>query len=392
MPRERISNELSEVNLSDEGSFVASHNSLPGVGKSSDINRQPSGSEISPDTNRQPSRSENSPNTNRQPSRSENLPNPIPKFSKIYNLALLEIGSDLYILDRVGVHYARTDLAENVKHPVYKVYSSGKTIKENIADFIEQGGIPSDDELRSLFQENEQLEREIQENEERLESEIQENEEQQERNFQENQRRNNSSFQIGTYVAVYIKDKEQWYRGTISNVNENGTYAIRYDDNTYERDVTKDRMRVLSPKNNSSNRGSSNNISNNSNSKINPTLVNSETSSFQRGTRVEGNFRGQGRWYLGEITNVNKNNTYNIEYNDGDNETNVSEENIRLPIDSMGGGMSHLETKSYYNGGGINYTYKTRSYPKNVSFSKKNPHKKTNKKTLRKLQRIIYNA
>jgi hypothetical protein len=46
-------------------------------------------------------------------------------------------------------------------------------------------------------------------------------------------------------------------------------------------------------------------------------------------------------------------------------------------------------------GGGMNqYVYNRvhRAYPKNVSFSKRNPQKKHNKKTIRKLQNIINNA
>ena len=339
-----------EVNLHpDEGFFVASPNSLPVAGKSSytnpqsskavispNTNSEPSRSESSPNTNSEPSRLESSPDTNRQPSRPENLYNPIPDFSKIYDLVLLEIGSDLYIL-RVNVDYAPTNIAEYIDHPVYKVYSSGQTMKENIAEFIKNGGILSDHELRRRFQENEELNSNFR-NEE-LRPRFQENEELR-RRFQENEQLDNQT----------------------------------------------------NKRNNNSNRRSSNNISNDSNSKINPTPVNSNNSSFQRGTRVEVNYSGEGTWFPGKITNVNKNKTYNIEYDDGDYERNVTAHKIRLPTGSLDGGMSHLETKSYYNGGGINYTYKTRSYPKNVSFSKKNPYKKTNKKTLRKLQRIIHNA
>jgi hypothetical protein len=46
------------------------------------------------------------------------------------------------------------------------------------------------------------------------------------------------------------------------------------------------------------------------------------------------------------------------------------------------------------NGGMNQYVYNRihRAYPKNVSFSKRNPQKKHNKKTIRKLQNIINNA
>jgi len=51
---------------------------------------------------------------------------------------------------------------------------------------------------------------------------------------------------------------------------------------------------------------------------------------FGKGDRIEGNFRGRGRWFKAKVNKVNRNNTYNIDYDDGERENNVEEENIRI--------------------------------------------------------------
>lgn len=267
------------------------------------------------------------PNPIPQSSKAENLPNPIPEFSKLYNLTLLEIGSDLYILDRVGVHYARTDLARIVNHPVYKVYSSGKTIKENIADFIENGGIPSDDELKRNIPDNSAL-------------------------VSERGSLDSGSFERGSFERGSLDSN-----ASLESEGEHAEVVSANGDNPFAD-------------------GKSVDVNNN-------------------GTITRGN-----------IIKENDDGSFDIEYVNGTLGNNVSKANIspvtkggssfndNLQSFSVDNKLSADDTRlpSSYHSGGINYTYKTGSYPKNVSFSKKNPYKKTNKKTLRKLQRIIHNA
>ena len=49
-----------------------------------------------------------------------------------------------------------------------------------------------------------------------------------------------------------------------------------------------------------------------------------------KGTEVEARYGGGANWFKGVIDRVNNNGTYNITYNDGDRERNVSKELIRV--------------------------------------------------------------
>jgi hypothetical protein len=49
------------------------------------------------------------------------------------------------------------------------------------------------------------------------------------------------------------------------------------------------------------------------------------------GVRVEGNYRGLGLWYGGKVIKVNDNDTFDIQFDDGDRETSVGRSNIREP-------------------------------------------------------------
>ncbi|CAN0537595.1 unnamed protein product, partial [Ectocarpus sp. 12 AP-2014] len=39
---------------------------------------------------------------------------------------------------------------------------------------------------------------------------------------------------------------------------------------------------------------------------------------YRLGQKVEGRFRGKGRWYKGRIVGVNAGGTYDVRYDDGD--------------------------------------------------------------------------
>ena len=48
------------------------------------------------------------------------------------------------------------------------------------------------------------------------------------------------------------------------------------------------------------------------------------------GSKIEANFYGRGKWYLGRVSRSNGDGTFDIVYNDGDQETAVDEGRIRL--------------------------------------------------------------
>ena len=54
---------------------------------------------------------------------------------------------------------------------------------------------------------------------------------------------------------------------------------------------------------------------------------------MKKGCKVEGNFRGKNKWFLGEICNVRPDKTFDVLYDDGDKEIKVVAERIRLTED-----------------------------------------------------------
>jgi hypothetical protein len=51
--------------------------------------------------------------------------------------------------------------------------------------------------------------------------------------------------------------------------------------------------------------------------------------SFEEGQKVEARFRGRAKWFKGKVRRVNRDGTYDIEYEDGDNERDVAAELVR---------------------------------------------------------------
>src|SRR5204863_20230 len=48
------------------------------------------------------------------------------------------------------------------------------------------------------------------------------------------------------------------------------------------------------------------------------------------GSKVEGRYRGREKWYPGVVTRVNSDGSYDIDYDDGEKETRVRREYVRL--------------------------------------------------------------
>ena len=50
---------------------------------------------------------------------------------------------------------------------------------------------------------------------------------------------------------------------------------------------------------------------------------------LEEGDKVEGNYKGKGKWYAGKIQKVRLDGTYDIAYNDGEQELRVTEDFVR---------------------------------------------------------------
>jgi len=111
-------------------------------------------------------------------------------------------------------------------------------------------------------------------------------------------------------IEVNYKGKGKWYSGKINKNNGDGTYEIHYDDGDVEYHIPYNMIRLKEKS-----FDTPNNIS-----KI----------KFSENNKVEANFRGRGRWYKGKIIRQRPDNTYDIYYDDGEVENHVLHHNIRL--------------------------------------------------------------
>eukprot|EP01038_Epipyxis_sp_PR26KG_P006096 gene6096-8400_t len=116
----------------------------------------------------------------------------------------------------------------------------------------------------------------------------------------------NSEYLLGDPVEANYRESGTWYGGIISEVIGYGVYSVKYDDGETENHVDAHCIRR------------SNEIA---------------IKKYEVGCKVEANYKKRGKWFAGKIIKINNNNTYDIEYNDGDKEKQVQHGSIRvLPI------------------------------------------------------------
>ena len=164
-------------------------------------------------------------------------------------------------------------------------------------------------------------------------------------------------FKESDRVEVNWQGRGVWYASKIKVVKDDGTYDITYDvDNSVDVGVTRNLIRYIDPQihitniftklNDFENRIASVNTSGSSNpplvveNKIDD-IINrisrleegsaSKTSNveYKEGDKVEGNYRGRGKWYQGKISRVRDNGYYDISYHDGEIETRVFKDCLR---------------------------------------------------------------
>ena len=127
----------------------------------------------------------------------------------------------------------------------------------------------------------------------------------------------------GSKVEGNYRGKGKYYPGKITRVRLNGTFDISYDDGEKEIGVTRDNVRGIeierrgmSPRADREREAASNRI--------------------EEGSKVEGNYRGKGKWFPGKITRDRGDHTFDIAYDDGESETRVDELLIRVSDWSVG--------------------------------------------------------
>lgn len=117
---------------------------------------------------------------------------------------------------------------------------------------------------------------------------------------------------IGTRVDAHYRGSEKTYLATILKHDNDGTYVVQFDDGEVLSGVTRDSVKKkdISPDNE--------NISQTANEGL------------VLGARIEANYRGRGRWYPGAISSINANGTFDVNFDDGELEKDVSSDRVRL--------------------------------------------------------------
>ncbi|CAB1107264.1 unnamed protein product [Ectocarpus sp. CCAP 1310/34] len=84
-----------------------------------------------------------------------------------------------------------------------------------------------------------------------------------------------------------------------------------------------------------------------------PTCSGSDTGKYRLGQKVEGRFRGKGRWYKGRVVGVNTGGTYDVRYDDGDEDLGLDASAIRSEeARDSGGGGSNIDRRDEERRGG----------------------------------------
>ena len=91
----------------------------------------------------------------------------------------------------------------------------------------------------------------------------------------------------------------------------NGTFDVDYDDGEKELGLTEDLIRLRDAGDR-------------------PASPKKELSRLEEGAKVEANYRGRGKWYPGKIVRDRFDGTFDVDYEDGEKETRVDKDLIRL--------------------------------------------------------------
>jgi chloramphenicol 3-O-phosphotransferase len=123
-----------------------------------------------------------------------------------------------------------------------------------------------------------------------------------------------ASLEVGDKVEARFRGRSKWFKGTIRKAHRDGTFDVEYEDGDKETNVDAELIRSLeAPK---KDEGS-------------PDKGKGKGASLEVGDKVEARFRGRSKWFKGTILKAHRDGTFDVEYEDGDKETNVDAELIR---------------------------------------------------------------
>ena len=163
-----------------------------------------------------------------------------------------------------------------------------------------------------------------------------------------------SELEEGSKVEARYKGKDKWFPATVKKVRKGrsgraSTYDLEYDDGDKEKGVARELIRKLKSgggdkkkdkkkkKKKAGPDSSSSSSSSNDNENGSGNDIESEsdgTSELEEGLKVEARYKGKDKWFPATVKKVRKGrsgraSTYDLEYDDGDNEKGVARELIQ---------------------------------------------------------------
>ena len=126
---------------------------------------------------------------------------------------------------------------------------------------------------------------------------------------------------IGLRILARYRRRSKFYPGKIVRVREDGTFDIDYDDGEKETRVKEEFIRALEKPVRASSA---------SRSRLDDVESDVEKDEIVEGTKVEARYKGRSKYYPGRISRVRLNGTFDIDYDDGEKETGVTKDLIRL--------------------------------------------------------------
>ncbi|OQR89054.1 hypothetical protein ACHHYP_06498, partial [Achlya hypogyna] len=121
-----------------------------------------------------------------------------------------------------------------------------------------------------------------------------------------------SALEVGTKVEAKYK-KKTYYPGRIAKVHSDGSYDIDYDDGEKEKKVEREYLRVVEAP---------------------PSPKRASTASsdvkIDDGTKVEARYKGKSKYYPGTVVKRHSDDSYDIDYDDGESEKRVAHHFVRV--------------------------------------------------------------
>merc|ERR1719440_147141 len=117
-------------------------------------------------------------------------------------------------------------------------------------------------------------------------------------------------FRVGDKVEARFKGGTRWHPGRITEKNRDGTFDVRFEDGDEERRVESRNIRELAKRSSRS-----------------PDADRDKR--YEKGDRVEARLGGGSRWKAAKVVATHRDGTYDLEFDNGDDERRVEAKYIR---------------------------------------------------------------